>query len=199
MIDLETPRLILKPHTTKNAEKFTQWENDPELVWVNYDDSDLHRAVTVEYTRRYLREIGRPDPDRDSIDYAIHRKPDGAFIGFGMVGHIEMLHRRCTLGITIGEKSAWGKGYAHEALEAVIGYCFNVLKMNRIKVEIYCFNERSIKLFTGLGFSHEGTLRQSVWKNGQFWDDCHYALLREEWEHRSGAGDRAMINEDKSH
>ena len=48
--------------------------------------------------------------------------------------------------------------------------------------EIYAFNERSRKLFESLGFKHEGTLRQNVWKNGGFYDDTIYGLLRDEWK-----------------
>ncbi len=184
MIYLETGRLILKPHALANAEKYAAWENDPEMVWVNDDDSDWREPVTVEEIRDLIRHVSRPDSGDDAIFFAIHRKPDGAFIGFGMIHKIDAHHRRCKLGITIGEKSEWGKGYAHEALEAVISYCFDTLGMNRLVAEIYCFNERSIRLFAGLGFQHEGTFRQAVRKQGQFYDDCLYGLLREDWERR---------------
>jgi len=185
MINLETRRLTLKPHTPANAEKFAAWENDPELMWLNDDESDLHETISVADARQYLKRIGQPRPDDDIIHFAIHRKADGALIGFGMVAAIDMLHRRCLIGITIGETAAWGQGYGREALEATLDYCFNALNLNRIVAEIYCFNERSIRLFEGLGFKREGTLRQSVWKNGQFWDDCLYALLRDDWERRA--------------
>jgi diamine N-acetyltransferase len=184
MFRFETARLVVRPHRIENAEKYHQWENDPDLVFMNIDDSDRHQPVSLAQVRQYLGRLSRTPRYQDSLYYAIYKKDDDSFIGFGMIGNIEPDHRRCKLGITIGEKAEWGKGYAREALEPVIAYCFAELGMNRIVVEIYCFNERSIRLFKSLGFAHEATLRQSVWKRGQPVDDCLLALLRQDWEGR---------------
>ena len=54
--------------------------------------------------------------------------------------------------------------------------------MNRIGVEIYSFNERSIKLFESLGFVREGVIREQVYKKGKFSDEYIYGLLRQEWK-----------------
>lgn len=185
MFRFETERLVVKPHTIDNARKFYEWDCDPELVYLNEDDSDQYLPATLEDVERYMEDISRVTPRRSTIHFAIHKKIDDQFIGYGMIAFIERQHRRCKLGITIGEKAEWGKGYAHEALVPVLGYCFGPLRLNRVMAEIYCINTRSIRLFEGLGFTHEGTLRQSVWKRGQPLDDCLYALLREDWERRT--------------
>jgi RimJ/RimL family protein N-acetyltransferase len=182
MFRFETSRLIVKPHTPANAEKMHNWENDPELVYPNDDDSDDFREASFEDVRRYVEQISRPYRGGENFHFAIHAKGDDAFIGYGTVALIDRQHRRCRLGITLGEKSVWGRGYAREALEPVIDYCFNDLDLNRIGVEIYCFNERSIRLFESLGFQREGLIRQSVWKGGRPLDDCLYGLLRADWE-----------------
>lgn len=181
-IRLETGRLILRPHAASDAEKYQAWDADPELAYLNDDDSDQYRPFTLDEAQAYLDEIGRQDARRGIVHFAIEKKADGAFIGYCMVADIERQHRRCKIGITIGEKSEWGQGYAREALVPVIDYCFDGLKLNRVVAEIYCLNERSRRLFEGLGFRHEGTLRQSVWKHGQALDDCLYGLLREDWK-----------------
>ena len=113
----------------------------------------------------------------------MHRieKITNAFIGFGMIAFIDRYNRSCKLGILIGRRGDWGKGYAREALQAVIAYCFQELKMNRIGAEVYAINERSIRLFEGLGFQREGVVREAVLKDGAFVDELVYGLLCRKW------------------
>ena len=177
----ETERLILRPHVPSDAEKFQAWDGDAELTYLNDDDSDRYRPFTLDEARLYMADIARQDGRRGVLHFAIEKKAGAAYIGYCMIAEIERQHRRCKIGVTIGERAEWGKGYAHEALVPVIDYCFNGLKLNRVMAEIYCMNERSRRLFEGLGFRHEGTLRQSVWKRGEPLDDCLYGLLREDW------------------
>lgn len=181
MFRLETDRLILKPHTLANVEKLNAWENDPELLYYNDDQPEDRELDPLEETHNYIERITQPDPKPTIIRYAIHRKADDALIGYGVIAFIDRYHRRCRLGITLGEKAEWGKGYAKEALTAVIDYCFQSLDLNRIGVELYSFNDRSMRLFESLGFRREGVIRQAVWKKGTFADELVYGLLRQEW------------------
>jgi RimJ/RimL family protein N-acetyltransferase len=182
MFHFETERLVIKPHTAASVDTFYRWENDLDLVYVNDDDSDAFRPVSLEAVRRYVGQMSHPRLQDDFLHFAIHTRPDDRLIGDATVGYIDRHHRRCKVGITIGEKSEWGKGYAREALEPVIAFCFIKLGLNRIGAEIYCFNERSRRLFESMGFQREGLIRQSVWKGGQPINDCLYGLLREDWE-----------------
>lgn len=177
-----TTNIQLKPHTLKNAEKLTAWFNDEEIAFFSDDEAPLEENVSITETKEILiRWINTPE-NGSIIHYAIHRIEDDAFIGFLMIAHIDRYNHRCDIGIVIGEKKEWGKGYAQEALSAAIDHCFEHLNMNRIGAEIYAFNHRSILLFSTLGFKHEGTKRNYVFKNGQYEDELMYSLLRSEWE-----------------
>jgi RimJ/RimL family protein N-acetyltransferase len=180
--NLETARLVLKPHTLANAEKLNAWENDPELLYYNDDQPEDRIPESLEDTRIFLERITQNEERSRILHYAIHLKADGELIGNGMIGFIDRYNRSCRLGITIGEKRLWGLGLAKEALAAVIAYCFETLHMNRIGAEVYAFNERSIRLFEGLGFHREGVVRQAVLKDGGFSDEYLYGLLRGEWQ-----------------
>jgi RimJ/RimL family protein N-acetyltransferase len=179
---IETERLVLKPHTMDNVEKINQWSNDPELLYFNDDAPDDRPPRTLEDTRKLLEEkLIPPRPDGSIERYAIHRRDNGALIGSGDIAFIDRYNRRCSLGIEIGEKSEWGKGFGRETLSAVIHYCFTTLNMNRIGAEAWAFNERSIRMLEALGFKREGVVRQYLLKNGAFFDEYQYGLLREEW------------------
>ena len=181
-LHLTTARLILKPHTAANLEWLNTLFNDPDELYYDDDRPPRDEPETLEETRKTLKHILNRPPEAGHIDYAIHRKVDGALIGCGMIAYIDRYNRRCDLGISMGyDKRNWGKGYAHEALQAVITYCFTELDLNRIGAQIYEFNMRSIHLFEGLGFRREGARRQYVFKDGTFKDEVLYSLLREEW------------------
>jgi RimJ/RimL family protein N-acetyltransferase len=184
MLYLETDRLILKPHTPANAPAMHAWENDAELL--HYSDSEAPGSEpgAVADMERYLREITAEWPRPSIIHYAIHTKPDSELIGYGMIGRIDRHNRQCKLGIVIGDKREWRRGYAGEALEAVVKFCFDTLEMNRIGAEIYEFNSRAVRLFERLGFTREGVVREAVLKNGKFADEYLYGLLRREWAGR---------------
>jgi len=187
----ETQRLFLKPHTLDNAEKLNAWENDPELLYSNDDQPEERQQDSLEDTRRFIERISEDKPEPRIIHYAIHLKGNDELVGYGMIALIDRYNRRCKVGITIGDQRHWGKGLAKEALNAVIFYCFETLGLNRIGAEIYAFNDRSIRLFEGLGFQREGIIRQSVFKKGQFVDEYSYGLLKSEW--RAGS-DSTFVN-----
>ena len=178
MPTLSTPRLCLTPHELTDAEAMNRWAVDPELC--HYSDDAPTGPETFAETLQYLeRIIGQKD---DSIRrWAVRRVDDGQLIGYCMAAFIDRHNRRCKIGLTIGEKTAWGKGYGSEVLEAMIRHCFETLDMNRIGAEIYAFNARSIRLFERAGFQREGLIRQSVLKNGRYEDEILYGLMREEW------------------
>lgn len=178
---LETERLVIKPHTMANLDKLHSWMTNPDLLYYDSEEPETQPLDTLDETRRYLQRIMLRRPVDTIMYFAVHTKADDLFIGYGMVAHINRYHRHCHLGITIGDMSQWGQGYAREVCQAVIGYCFDKLDMNRIGVEIYDYNERSIRLFESLGFRLEGRLRQNVLKKGRFADELLYGLLKSEW------------------
>lgn len=183
MLFISTERLVLKPHTQDNLAWLNATFNDPGEDYFNGDTPPRQQPETLEETQRILdRILNRPE-DAEIIDYAIHKKDRDELIGFGMIASINHYNRRCELGISLGwNRENWGRGYASEALQAVIAYCFHELGMNRIGAEIYEFNERSIRLFERNGFRREGTRRQYIFKEGGFKDEHIYGLLREDWD-----------------
>jgi RimJ/RimL family protein N-acetyltransferase len=178
---ITTARLVLKPHSIENVEKLNEWENDVRLTYYNDNQPEPYQHQSLEETRKYIQRYLDPGANSSSIHYAIHTIDRNLFIGYGMIAFIDHYNRSCRLGITIGDVSQWGQGFAKEALRAVIDYCFQHLDMNRIGAEIYSFNTRSVALFEHLGFKREGVVRQCVFKRDVFEDEYIYGLLREEW------------------
>jgi RimJ/RimL family protein N-acetyltransferase len=74
-----------------------------------------------------------------------------------------------------------GKGYATEALRALLNYLFTALKKHRAFGSIDPRNVSSIKLQERVGMRKEAHFVKSLWFRGEWVDDVIYALLAEEW------------------
>lgn len=178
----ETPRLIVRDHAMTNLDLMLAWENDPELLYYNDDQPEPYEPTTREEMERYLQRLVKNDGSRGILYFAIYTRCDNRLIGYGMIAFINPYHRRCKVGITIGEKTEWGKGYGTEALQGAVDYCFRQLHMHRVGAEVYAINPRSIRMLERVGFKREGTVRQSVLKDGRLVDEHIYGILRSEWE-----------------
>ncbi|PLW97626.1 MAG: GNAT family N-acetyltransferase [Marinilabiliales bacterium] len=85
------------------------------------------------------------------------------------------------IGCTIN-KVFQNKGFATEALSAIIEYLFTTLKKHRIVASIDPKNTNSISLVKRLGFRKEAHHIQSLFINGEWVDDVIYAILNDEWQ-----------------
>jgi len=91
--------------------------------------------------------------------------------------------KQVEIGYTLS-KEYRGKGYATEALSAIIDYLFNTLNKHRITASIDPTNQSSIKLVERLGFRKEAHFKESLFFHGEWVDDVIYALLEKEWKYK---------------
>lgn len=90
--------------------------------------------------------------------------------------YIHPKHKRCETGYWLFPEY-WGKGYAYEALKAIIQYAFGSLEIHRIAAEVESGNTGSRVLLEKLGFSREAVLRDFEQKNGNYIDLEIWAIL----------------------
>jgi RimJ/RimL family protein N-acetyltransferase len=160
---------------------FVRWINDPET----------RRFMVVRYPLSLVEEEswweGFLDRKNDHI-FAIEAR-DGTYIGNIGLHSLDWENRRAQLGIIIGEKAYWGKGYGSDAIEAMLGWAFSYLNLNRISLSVYAYNERAIRCYRKCGFQHEGTMRQARYSDGQYYDELVMGILREDFlsKNREGA------------
>ncbi len=88
-----------------NSETVRGWLNDPEVhkyLMVG------HTPISKEDERRYYESH---HGSNDSPSFEIHVAEDGRYIGNGGLKGVHSIHRRAELGVAIGSKRDWGKGY----------------------------------------------------------------------------------------
>ncbi|MDR7071511.1 RimJ/RimL family protein N-acetyltransferase [Fictibacillus barbaricus] len=78
------------------------------------------------------------------------------------------MNKHAELGIAIGNKRFWGKGYGLAAMRAMLNFGFTELHLNKIWLRVEIDNEKAIKSYKRAGYIEEGILRQDRLRNGKF-------------------------------
>ena len=194
---LETNDLIIRPSEWDDLEDFCRWEKLPEVteffsirdgqtmedvvrkfVADEEDPKAQQFTVLLKENGGQAAENGVEDAeDSDgTLQYAGTRK-----IGRIVLADIEDGWKGEIWRIYIGDKSLRGKGYGKQAMEAMMGYCFDVLGLERLYLDHYTGNPAA-GLYLSLGFKYEGVLRKNCRKNGILYDVHLMSMLREEYE-----------------
>lgn len=159
---------LIKP-THEAAAAFTKWDNDPALVYLarpNQNQADLEKQTVVD-----VDELGKR-LEHQTV-YLIHL--DGRIVG-EMSYQIDPAHLykketgTAWVGITIGEKSARGKGLGKLAIEHLedeirkAGY-------NRIELGVFEFNLPAQKLYQKMGYTEIGRIPEFTFWQNKMWTD----------------------------
>jgi RimJ/RimL family protein N-acetyltransferase len=91
-------------------------------------------------------------------------------VGNIKIGKIDSFHMHAEVGIMIGEKGCWGKGYGTEAIGLVLKYAFNELCLNKLTAGMYSENVGAFKSFVNNGFRKVGVFRKHVLFKGRYID-----------------------------
>ncbi len=93
--------------------------------------------------------------------------------------------RNAFVGIGIGNRSDWGKGYGTDAMKIMLRFAFTEINLNRVMLNVFAYNPRAIRSYEKAGFQHEGRMRGALLKDGKRYDMLYMSILREEWQTRN--------------
>lgn len=166
----------LKAVDPEQAATYARWLSDPEVARLLMPTAMKPWSVPAE--KRALERMARQD---DAVHFAIHALSDGQLIGNCSLKEIDGKNRSACLGIFIGDRGYWGKGFGSDAVRILVRYGFGELNLHRIWLRVHAFNERAIKAYRKVGFIEEGRLREAIYRDGRYWDELIMALLRPEY------------------
>ena len=174
---LETADLILRKPSRKDAEDVYRYASDPEVA--RYVLWDPHRSIAE--TRLFLRDLIRRVRAGLPSSWVVTLRDSGTVIGtMGFVWY-SSADRSAELGYSFS-REYWNRGYATQALQAVVDAVFTSLPLNRLEAQHDLRNPASGRVMQKCGFRQEGVLRSRILNKGEFVDVALYALLRSEWE-----------------
>lgn len=143
----------------------------------------LARAPMTErkHAEEMLAKIKAGYADGTSLQLAIERHSDGAFLGVCLLFNVVERSRRAEIGYILAPEH-WSKGYMAEALPALVDHAFGTLALNRLEADVDARNTASARVLARLGFRREGLLRERWIVHGEATDSAIYGLLRKDWE-----------------
>ncbi|MBI4565578.1 MAG: GNAT family N-acetyltransferase [Planctomycetes bacterium] len=184
---LQSERLYLRPPDKDHVEWLLRWLNDPEVFQYLLRSRPLGRAEEEEWLAGlhkrsedmvFVIEVKEGIPGE--APGAIERQP----IGICGLHRMSSSNRSAELGICIGEKAYWNRGFGREAMGLLCGYGFEILNLNRIGLSVFEYNERGRRCYEKVGFRMEGRRRQAKYWRGRYWDALEMGLLASEWVDR---------------
>lgn len=150
------------------------------LGWMN--DNDVTRYLESRFEIWSIKKlkdyIGEVEENPDYVFLAVVLRDGNKHIGNIKIGPINRFHMFADVGIIIGEKTFWGKGFAAETIKLVVDYAFNTLNLHKLTAGAYADNVGSIKAFKKAGFSVEGIRKKHYHYNGDYVDAVLLGILR---------------------
>ena len=128
---------------------------------------------------RWLEDVQK---DQSGFLFAIRPVDGQTLLGYVELDGIMWSNGNAWLGLGLGDRDNWGKGYGTEAIRLALNFAFNELNLHRIQLSVFSYNERALALYEKLGFVREGLFREHLRRDGQFYDMILYGLLRREWQ-----------------
>ena len=157
---------------------FLKWFNDPEVT----RGLSLFLPMSQAKEEIWFDEMLKRPQESQPMGMEIEVDGDWVLIGnFGFFDFDKIAHS-AEIGIVIGEKKYWGKGYGSKALKLILDFGFKTLNLNRIALRVYSYNERAIKAYNKIGFKLEGTMREAIFFEGEYHDIHIMGILRKEWQ-----------------
>ena len=175
MIISETVRL--RAIERQDLPLFVAWLNDPEVRQHLLVNIPLSQAQEDGWFDRMLARPLEEQPLGIEV-----RTPEGwRLVGNCSFFDLDWRNRCCEIGIFIGDKEYWGRGYGTQVMQLMLKYGFNTLNLNRVYLRVYESNPRGIKCYEKAGFRHEGRLRLAIFLVGRYIDLLMMSVIRSEW------------------
>ena len=163
----------------KMAEAFSRWQRDSEYWRLMASEAAFPHSIQA--IKKWIEKDFEQDPLPFS-PFLIRTLEDDRLIGDIGLDSVRNGHGDTFVGIGIGEREYWGKGYGTDAMRILLRYAFTELNLERVSLDVFEYNPRAVRSYEKAGFKHEGRARGWLHRAGRRWDLIYMGILREEWE-----------------
>ncbi|MGH2581775.1 MAG: GNAT family N-acetyltransferase [Anaerolineales bacterium] len=166
-------RVRLRSIERADLPRFVEWLNDPDVR--------INLAAYLPMSMAREEMMKRPSEEH-ALGIEARAGETWKLIGSCGLTDINWQERSAELGIMIGAKDEWNKGYGTEAMRLLCKHSFETLNLYRLYLHVYDDNPRAIRSYEKVGFIHEGRLRAARYENGRYTDVLSMSVLRPEWD-----------------
>ncbi|MEP6895720.1 MAG: GNAT family protein [Chloroflexota bacterium] len=160
------------------SKAFSRWGRDSEFNrLLSTNAAGLQSSDSI---KRWLEK----DLEESSAGFhafSIRTLADDKLVGGTDLEVVTWNGRDSFVGIFIGDRENWGKGYGTDAMQVLLRYAFTELNLWRVSLGVFEYNQRAIRSYEKAGFQHEGRERKHLNHEGQRWDIFIMGAMREEW------------------
>ena len=163
----------------QTTEIYSRWTRDSEFWRLLASDISLPQSKrqTAAWTKKWQEK-----DDPDNFSFSIRTLDSDQIIGDIGLDGVQWNHGDTFVGIAIGERDFWGKGYGTDAMRIILRYAFTELNLWRVSLDVFEYNPRAIRSYEKVGFVHEGRQRQGLNRAGKRWDMIFMGVTRQEWQ-----------------
>lgn len=159
----------------------------PEIVsWIK-SESDMvqwaGQVFTWPMTQKQFKEHIREGKKQPQTLFPFVMVKDSSLIGYCELSSFHRPADKASLTRVIISPEYRNKGMATTMIKEVLNFGFETLDLNRVSLGVFDFNETAIKCYKNIGFSMEGTMRESAKAGNTYWN-CHLmSILKREWKY----------------
>jgi RimJ/RimL family protein N-acetyltransferase len=176
---IEGKKVRIRAIEKKDIDEIMKWVNDPEVK-----SNLLMRYPVSQYQEERWIEAALATDNQRNKTFALETK-DGVYLGGIGLHQIDWENSNAEVGIVIGKKEYWNKGYGTDAMMAMLNFGFNQMNLHRIYLRVFEFNQRGIRSYEKCGFKREGILRQDRYRQGQYYNTIMMGILKEEFQQQA--------------
>ncbi|MFA6524637.1 MAG: GNAT family protein [Patescibacteria group bacterium] len=169
----------IRKHLPKDIPYRVLWLNDHKVN--KFTGDEAWEETTLRKEKKWFEEYKKTDNKR-FFTICDDTKP----IGFMGLSKISKKSKNAELFIAIGDSEYRGKGIGKKAMQWIIDYGFNKLKLHKIYLNVYENNIPAVKLYKSLGFVVEGKIKDDVY----FRKEYHNTLYMGLFNSKNGKNDR---------
>ena len=180
-----TGKLVrLRPFEAEDVERAYVWMNDPEVTEHLAARYPFSRKTEADYIARATSETSYTN-----LVLAVETLAEGRHIGGIDLREARPENRRAELGIAIGEKDCWSRGYGTDAIVTLLRFAFDEMNLHRVQLDVDVTNERAIACYRKCGFVEEGRQRQAHYAGGRYLDVLIMGVLADDFRSLHGGID----------
>ena len=178
---LRSRRLYLHPMEREALPASVAWFADPDFAEGFNVRAPLSLVEAESWFEDALKLQGTT-----RWDFDIRLRSDRRPIGLAGLMDVDASNGGAELLIGIGERPLRDQRYGTEVIGILLDFAFAELRLHRVQLRVWAFNERAIHVYERIGFHHEVRHRQGRFHHGRYHDVHYMSLLEDEW----GAQDR---------
>ena len=174
-MNIKGKKIFLRAFEKEDLTLLKKWANDPDI---QYMLGGWHFPTNENDQEKWFNSISCNSLNQR---FAIETKELG-LIGMANIVDIDWKNKNAFHGMMLGDKETRGKGYAVDAVMAIMKFAFEELGLQRLDGSMIEYNEASLKMYIGkCGWKEEGRQREWYYRKDRFWDRIMVGITKSDY------------------